>query len=124
MMGQYIAHMNRIVIGFMMNDNDILEVISTEPQETLKFFYNPKLDEDGKPIWPTKINAVCVELSKPSLIHTYILQTIAFKEITVFDDNTVGHCKCANCDQSVGLADKYCRSCGAKFKFKHVINGK
>ena len=43
--------------------------------------------------------------------------------ITMFDDdNTIGTSTCSNCNNALGLFEKFCPHCGAKIKGKCILD--
>lgn len=44
----------------------------------------------------------------------HVPETLCSAQITVHEDDSIGHCVCSNCGASIRYFDKYCSHCGGK----------
>ncbi len=44
----------------------------------------------------------------------YVPEIQCTAQMTIYDDDSIGHCVCSNCCGSIRYFDKYCSHCGGK----------
>ena len=66
---------------------------------------------DPKGPFPSKIHAHAFVYEDPSVTYVPLIRATA---ITVMENDTVDHCMCSNCNDTINMFDTYCCHCGAR----------
>lgn len=59
----------------------------------------------------------------PKTEELYFKRVYCYAIVQMYDeDNVVGSCICSNCNNSLGLFEKFCPHCGAKIQGKKILD--